>query len=203
MFELLLFDARNRGVEEEGAAFLSVLKGLKLEGVPREETNRKYFTWWSGRLVSEVRSTGREWFEQAGTLHSGPVYHPPVLDRIRHHKSRGDQIVLVSGSFLPALDPLAFAISVDMVLASTPHVSDGRYTGDISTPMIGLHKANAVAEHARAQGVSLRDSYAYGDDTSDAAFMQLVGHPIVVARPSSVFALEAGRRNWNCLSPDN
>jgi len=68
--------------------------------------------------------------------------------------------------------------------------------------MIGRYKADAVAEHARTEGISLRDSYAYGDDTSDVPFMQLVGHPIAVARPLSVFALEASRRQWNCLSPD-
>lgn len=203
MFELLRFDAVQQGTAEQGEAFLAGLKVLRLAGVTREHTNRKYFTWWRGRSVAEVHAVGRAWFRWASVECGGDVYHPPVLTRIKYHKARGDHVALVSGSFLPALAPLADAVSADTILASVPHTENGHYTGAISAPMIGRYKARAVADHARDHGMSLADSHAYGDDFSDAPFMELVGHPTAVINPSSPFAVEVERRGWASLPIDN
>ncbi|WP_434621705.1 haloacid dehalogenase-like hydrolase [Arthrobacter sp. A5] len=105
MFELLRFDAANTNRLSEGNAFLAHLRELKLNGAPRQDTNRKYFTWWAGRRVGDVEKLGREWFKHALATHGQQLIHPEVHDRMLEHEVLGDRIVLVSGSFLPALNP--------------------------------------------------------------------------------------------------
>ncbi|MFF2713451.1 HAD-IB family hydrolase [Paenarthrobacter sp. NPDC058040] len=180
MFELLLFDAGSSGRLAEGRAFLSGLRLAKAAGAPREETNRTYFRWWAGRSVVEVEELGREWF--SAVPRSGLVF-PDMASRVEWHRNRDHRIVLVSGSFAPALQPFADYLRADDVLTASALVERGRYTGDITEPMIGEGKAVAVAAHAAQHSLDLAASHGYGDDISDVPFLELTGNRVIVNNP--------------------
>lgn len=199
MFELLLFDAREQGRRAEGTEFLAGLRRLKIAGAPREQTNREYFRWWAGRDVSEVAEIGSRWFAQTLTEHGGSLLFDKMRHRLEFHRSRGDRIVLVSGSFTPAVSPLAAHIQAHDLLVTEPVVEKGRYTGNILRPMIGQEKATAVAAHAARTAIRLDWSHGYGDDVSDAPFMELTGCPVAVTSTDPTFALYSQRRGWQQL----
>ena len=180
MFELLLFDAGSSGRLAEGKAFLSGLRLAKAAGAPREETNRTYFRWWAGRSVVEVEERGRTWF---ATVPRAGLVFPDMARRVEWHRERDHRIVLVSGSFAPALQPFADYLGADDVLTASALVERGRYTGEITEPMIGQGKAVAVAAHAAHHGLDLAASHGYGDDISDVPFLELTGNRVIVNNP--------------------
>ncbi|MBD1539338.1 HAD-IB family hydrolase [Arthrobacter sp. S13_S34] len=199
MFELLLFDAAERNRLEEGLEFLAGLRRLKRLGAPREQTNREYFRWWAGRDPEETSELGKRWFSQAFEEHGGRVVFEEMRHRLEAHRGRGDRIVLVSGSFAPALLPLATHIQAEDILSTELVVKAGKYTGEIRTPMIGQGKAAAVRAHAASGSVRLDLSHAYGDDISDVPFMELTGYPTAVNSTNSPLALHSQRAGWQQL----
>ncbi|MFF2621020.1 HAD family hydrolase [Oerskovia jenensis] len=217
LFELLRFDAAERGAEHEAETFLRSIAAMREAGVTRAERNRHYFGWWAGRSVGEVVQVGRRWFASVqagrapGTGGSGAtdaggaagragVLRPQVVSLVERHRRAGHVVVLVSGSFAPALAPLAEVLGGAHLLVTDPEVLEGRFTGRVADPMIGAAKVRAVAEHARREGISLPRSAAYGDDLSDAGYMGLTGHPTVVAAPGAPLAVLGRRRGWSLVA---
>lgn len=178
LFSLLLFDGAERGVGGQARAHLAGLRSLRARGVPRAVTNRAYYTWWQGRSLAEVAAAGRRWF--ARQLSEGGFFHEAVLADLAARTSDGFAIVLVSGSFAPALDPIAEHIGAAAVLCTDLDSSAGRYTGVVRATMLGPDKARAVGAYARAHGTDLGRSIAYGDHVSDAPMLDLAGERVVV-----------------------
>jgi HAD superfamily hydrolase (TIGR01490 family) len=200
LFELLRFDAAERGVEHDGDAFLREIDALRAAGIGRVERNRHLFRWWGGRRVVDVEAVGERWFAAAlRDGRPGGLLRPRVVARVERHRHAGDVIVLVSGSFAPALAPVARALGGADLLVTAPQVRDGRYTGHVAHPMIGDEKARAVALHARRERISLGRSAAYGDDLSDVGYMDLTGHPTVVAAPGAPLTRLGRRRGWGVV----
>lgn len=197
MFELLLFDADSTGSLADGQAFLGRLRQLKAAGAPRETTNREYFRWWAGRDVAEVHELGREWFQGALREHGENVIFQAMSRDLQNHRTQQHRVVLVSGSFAPALSPLATYIGANDVLTTSAIVHQGRYTGEISQPMIGEGKATAVAAHAARHRLDLRNSYGYGDDVSDIPFMELTGNRVIVNSSDPGMTLLSSSPGWS------
>lgn len=200
MFELLLFDARSSGRLDDAHSFLARLRQRRAAGAPREATNREYFPWWAGRDVAEVSELGRNWFERALQDRSPELIFDDMDRILREHRRQNHAIILVSGSFAPALSQLAAHIGADDVLASEPVVEWGRYTGQITTPMIGSAKAAAVAVYASRHRLNLQDSHSYGDDISDVPFMELTGRRIVVNSSDPELIALSGLPGWSLMN---
>ncbi|MEH0424297.1 HAD family hydrolase [Streptomyces sp. B21-083] len=156
------------------------LKAMTAIGVPREATNRAYFTNFRDADAAAVTDLARAWFERE--LAQGGFLNPSAVDALRRHRSRGDTVVFVSGSFPAVLMPLAEHLRVTDIRATTPEIVHGRYTGGLlRTPMIGAAKADAAREAASVHGASLADCAAYGDHLSDLPILNAVGTPVAVA----------------------
>lgn len=200
MFELLLFDARERSRQEHGHEFLARLRTMKAAGEPREVTNREYYTWWRGRRYSDVLSVGRRWFSSVSEAYGDGIIYAEVRRAIHEHQLRGDRIVLVSGSFTPALQPLAEMIGADDLLVTEPELIGGVYTGTAAAPMIGTQKATAVSKYAALHDLDLHDCTAYGDDQSDMDFLQLTGTPTAVGPSGAHFIATTHQLGWSSLA---
>jgi len=156
------------------------LKAMTAAGVPREATNRAYFTSFRDADAARVTHLARVWFE--AELAHGGLLNQSAVDALDRHKSRGETVVFISGSFPAVLLPLAELLGVTDVRATAPEIADGRYTGKVlSTPMIGAAKVGAAQQAALSHRTSLADCYAYGDHPSDLPLLNAVGTPVVVA----------------------
>lgn len=192
MLEFLRFHLARRG---HGESYERVVAGMR--GAGRAEANRRYYTAYAGVSWTDLLAEGREWYAEwcrrpAAFLSGG-------LAALRRHQGRGDAVVLVSGSFLPCLGPLAEHLGADAVLCGEPEVDRaGVVTGRIAEPMIGRAKAQAAQRLAADRRVAPADCYAYGDHPSDLDLLTSVGNPAVVGADPVVrrFAEGAGWPHW-------
>ncbi|WP_258314642.1 HAD family phosphatase [Streptomyces sp. Act143] len=179
MFDFLRFQLVRRFGEEGEHRYRLIeadLKGRSAAGVPREDVNRAYYRSYAGESAEEMAALGREWFARAA---SAPGFFiAATVAELNRHRAAGAEIALVSGSFPPCLDPVAEYVGARYVLCSSPVVHEGRYTGELTEPVIGEGKRAAalrlLAEHP---GVNPRDCFAYGDHPSDFPLLDCVGHP--------------------------
>ncbi|HKV05401.1 MAG TPA: HAD family phosphatase [Candidatus Acidoferrales bacterium] len=108
------------------------------------------------------------------------------VERLEWHLAQGHRTFFVSGT----LECLAHAAARRLpwpaeVRATTLEVRDGRWTGRLrGDHMSGEAKARTIRNLAAQFGVSLWDSYAYGNSVSDLPMLDSVGHPVAV-NPSS------------------
>lgn len=84
IFEFLRFDAAVHFRSGEAEEFLACWRAAAKDGVPRSETNVRYFRWWQGRSVMEVAWLGERWADlQAGSPAQWPSRN------LRHLSWRG------------------------------------------------------------------------------------------------------------------
>lgn len=170
----------------------------QMTGASREQRNRSFYRVLRDQLPTEVADTAVSWF--TASLRSGGLFHDEVLRRLREHRDAGDLVVLVSGSFPAALQPVREHVGADLVVCTRPLISPpttgGRYTGAVDRPMIGQAKADALRRVAARHGISLSRSWAYGDHVSDLPMLAAVGCPVVVGEDAAL-ASSAGRRGWD------
>jgi HAD superfamily hydrolase (TIGR01490 family) len=198
MISFLRFELAARGLP--ASAFDEAMARLAQarSGGRREEAALLYYRNYAGRPAAELAERGREWF--AGELATGTLFHERTLAAFREHRRRGDLTVLVSGSFPPCLDPIAEFLDADLLICTRPTVVDGGYTGEIPHPMIGDHKAVALAELARTHRLDLTQAWAYGDHSSDLPLLEAVGNPVVVANADQPLVTHARSNGWTCWS---
>ncbi|MDA8231332.1 MAG: HAD-IB family hydrolase [Magnetospirillum sp.] len=181
-------------------SFLRAMDRYLSDGKPREFINAQYYRGFQGRRRSTVRALARQWFRD---MRNGgeSIYIPAVVDIIRRHQADGARIVLVSGSFVELLEPIAEELGVSHILATRLETLRDRYTGNILPPqMIGDGKAIAVRALLAAEGVGAAESWAYGDHISDIAMLEEVDHPNIVSRDPHMVAL-ATERHWGLVDP--
>jgi phosphoserine phosphatase len=85
----------------------------------------------------------------------------------------------------------------DEIIAAEMSVkSDGTYTGELTTvPPTGETRAQILADYCDAEGLSLEQSIAYADSTSDLPMLEAVGFPVAV-NPETRLAAVARKRGW-------
>lgn len=137
--------------------------------------------------------------EWANTITHGPLpLFVEGIDRIHWHLERGHRVVFVTGT----LAPLARAIIAHLprgieVRATELEKRDRRFTGRISGTHLGFgEKARVIRECAAEFGFDLSESFAYGNEMSDARMLEAVGHPAAVNASWSL-KREARKRGWN------
>ncbi|MFB7501942.1 HAD family hydrolase [Streptomyces broussonetiae] len=145
----------------------------------RVEQNRAYYRGLAGIPMSRLRIAGRRWY--ASYRQGEQAYHPAVVQRLARHRSAGHVVVLVSGSFRPALEPVAEDFGVASILCTELAVDEGGLlTGGIVRPMIGEAKRAAAQDLMERTGARPEECYAYGDHASDLPLLRCVGRPAVV-----------------------
>jgi len=140
-------------------------------------------------------SLGVDW-ERSLPERSPPLY-APALERLTWHWTQGHRVFVVSGT----LDFLAHAVAQRLpgpvqVSATQLEVRDGCWTGRLaSAHLSGKEKARTVRLLATQFGLSLWESYAYGNSTSDLVMLDSVGHHFAV-NPRAALRRIASSEVW-------
>ncbi|HTR47913.1 MAG TPA: HAD-IB family hydrolase [Verrucomicrobiae bacterium] len=120
--------------------------------------------------------------------------YPAALERMIWHWSRGHRVFLVSGT----LEHIARIVALRLpgpaqVWATRLEVAGGRWTGRlVGDHMSGEAKARAVRRLAARFGLSLWDSYAYGNSMSDLPMLDSVGRRVAVNPPARLARIARG-----------
>lgn len=147
----------------------------------REQLNYEYYQLYKSMNVDKVSALGYKWFNFA-QANNDKFFNEKVLKEIQYHQEQEATIVLVSGAFLPCLQPIADYLGIQHILCVNPVIKNNRYTGHITEPQtIGSGKKQAVIKFLPTTDYSILErSYAYGDHISDLPLLELVGNPVVV-----------------------
>lgn len=124
-----------------------------------------------------------------------PRIYDDARTAIAAHRANGDKVFLVSSAPIELVSELGRLLGVDGVAASVAEVSNGRYTGRLTSFCHGQAKAAAVRDLARIHGIDLAASSAYGDALSDLPMLNSVGHPVAVNADRRLRAV-ANALNW-------
>ena len=122
---------------------------------------------YTGESAAAVRRIGNDY--AAGVL-PGKL-RPEALDRIEWHRSRGDHVVVVSGSLDVYLKPWCATRGLDCI-CTTLEERDGRLTGKyVDGDCSGAEKVRRVRQRYDLAGYDL--VYAYGDSGEDRELLEI------------------------------
>lgn len=161
-----------------------------------DEVHQAYALAFRGESWSRLLKAGAAWHESV----AASLYQAPVVDALASHLERGNEVVFVSGSWAPCLEPIADYLGVRTVIQSVPRLDDDGDTlsGSFEIMMLGSRKSAAVQAHAAQIGADLDSAYAYADHPSDEPFLRAVGHPTVVGEDRYLREL-ATANGWSAL----
>lgn len=197
MFDFLGF-LGERDASIDAGAITAEMRLRSERGEDRASINLRFWQHFSGLHSDTVRVRAAEWL--AVRREAVPDFLVPSgLERLEHHRSRGDVVAFVSGSACDILAPLARHLGADHVLATRLLEQDGIYTGGTHPPvMIGEGKQSAARQLARSLNCRLADCYAYGDHPSDLPLLEIVGHPTAIGATGDLAEI-ARARGWPVL----
>lgn len=178
--------------EQKSTRFLEQLKAMQASGKDRASLNRHYFRAFKGVNAASLSSYGYRWF--LVKAQQDRFFKQEVITKLNELATHNYKIVLVSGSFLPILAPIAKALNCHDILCTEPQVIAGELTGElIGQPCIGVTKKDRIHRFSLLNDIDLRQSWAYGDDDTDASMLESVGNSVWVDNDCSRVIANASR----------
>jgi len=149
----------------------------------------------AGLAVADVEAEAEIFVRQT----VAPLLRPEILTLIAGHVTRGDTVLLLTGTPEFIAEPLAKLIGAQSVCATRCAQQGGIFTAD--PPLLhpfGEAKVTFAREICRTLGHPLADTTAYGDSIHDLPLLLQVGHP-VAAWPDAALRHIAIKGNWQLL----
>ncbi len=165
-------------------------KLLRLDRRDRSDFLRAFYRRYEDAPVEQLRLDSYELFSDLLGLRA----FPEAIARVRRHRALGHRTLLITGALDFVVEPLRPLF--DEIVCASMAERDGKFTGELTqAPPTGEARAILLDEFARAQGLSLADTVAYADSTSDLPMLEAAGFPVVI-NPEAKLAAIARRRGW-------
>ncbi len=165
-------------------------KLLRLDRRDRSDFLRAFYRRYEGAPADQLRFDSYELYSDLLGLRS----FPEAIARVRRHRALGHRTLLITGALDFVVEPLRPLF--DEIVCAHMGERNGKLTGELTdSPPTGEARALLLDEFARAQGLSLADTVAYADSTSDLPMLEAAGFPMVV-NPEAKLAAIARRRGW-------
>ena len=121
---------------------------------------------------------------------------PRANELIKHHKSEGRLVVLLSGSLTLLVRQFAQHFSLDTLFGNDLEVIDGLITGHLAgIHPYGQEKSQLVQTLSHQYQLDLSKSYAYGNHHTDVYKLNLFGYPVAV-NPTPKLRKIAKQKGW-------
>ena len=150
------------------------------------------FTFFARKRVSTVQAQLDKIFQER----IKPRLIPSTVQALREHQERGDQIILLSGSIYPLLQPLARYLKADRLIATGLENKNGVYTGKLKRIVYGQSKLT-IAE--KEEKFSSKGNFFYSNSCSDLPCLEQVTYPVVV-NPTPLLRKKAQEKGWPILA---
>ncbi len=165
-------------------------KLLRLDRRDRSDFLRAFYRRYDGAPADQLRFDSYELFSDLLGLRA----FPEALARVRRHRTLGHKTLLITGALDFVVEPLRPLF--DEIVCAHMGERDGKLNGELTdSPPTGEARALLLDDFARAQGLSLGETVAYADSTSDLPMLEAAGFPVVV-NPEAKLAAIARRRGW-------
>jgi HAD superfamily hydrolase (TIGR01490 family) len=125
---------------------------------------------------------------------------PRAAELLARHRAQGHFLLIITATNDFITRPIADALGVDHLLATTAEFRDGAYTGDISgVPCYRDGKVTRLEAWLHDSGHDLAGSYFYSDSQNDLPLLSRVEHPVAVD-PDPTLAATAREKGWPVIS---
>ena len=139
------------------------------------------------------------WREEYVKTRVEPMISADALALLEGHRSRGDDLVLITATNRFVTEPIAELLNVPTLLATGVEMLDGRYTGrHTGTPTFREGKVKRLMEWLEETDHTLEGSFFYSDSQNDLPLLERVDNPIAV-NPDPVLRARAEERGWPVL----
>ena len=129
-----------------------------------------------------------------------PMVRPLAPNLIAHHRDLGHLPVIITATNSFVTRPIADLFGIDVLLATEPALSGGRFTGAVDgIPCFRDGKVQRLEMWMEKQGLDLTASWFYTDSHNDLPLLRRVTHPVAVD-PDPPLLLEARRQAWSVIS---
>ena len=110
---------------------------------------------------------------------------PGSRELVSTMKANGAYCALVSGGFTQFTTRVAETLGFDEHRANTFHIADGKFTGNVIPPVLGLNaKVEALEDVCIKNGLQPNDVIAVGDGANDLGMLRLAGSGVALhAKP--------------------
>lgn len=166
--EVIELVARRAGTEEEVAAVTEAAMRGELDFAASLRARVATLAGLPARVLDEVRAD--------------VTLTPGVHELLAWAAEEGHAVALVSGGFHEIVDPIAHSLGIRYVRANRLAVADGRFTGEVSGPIVdAAGKAVALRQFAAREDIPLGATIAIGDGANDLDMMALAGLSVAFA----------------------
>lgn len=129
-----------------------------------------------------------------------PLLLQPARQLIDKHRNKGDILLVITATNRFVTEPVVKLYGIDNLLATTPEMKDGKYTGGFNgIPCFRDGKVKLLEEWLKDSSHTLQDSWFYSDSHNDLPLLKLVDHPVAVD-PDEKLARYAKEANWPIIS---
>jgi HAD superfamily hydrolase (TIGR01490 family) len=165
-------------------------KLLRLDRRDRSDFLRAFYRRYEGAPIDQLRFDAYEMFSDLLGLRA----FPEAIARVRRHRALGHKTLLITGALDFVVEPLRPLF--DEIVCAHMGERNGKLTGELTdAPPTGEARAILLEDYARSEGLSLADTVAYADSTSDLPMLEAAAFPVVV-NPEAKLAAIARRRGW-------
>jgi len=177
---------------------------LALDRQDRGDFLRHFYRKFEGAPVAQLEEDATELLTYLLLTKSFPA----GIRRVRHHRRLGHRTVLITGALDIVVERNLAPLFDDIVCARMGSMgaggerlrerlpAAGRWSGELlHAPPTGEARAQAMADYADAEGLSLDEAVAYADSASDLPMLEAVGFPVAV-NPEIRLAAIARKRGW-------
>jgi len=165
---------------------------LALDRRDRGDFLRHFYRRYEDAPVDRLRGDAEELFASQLLLKC----FPSGVRRVRQHRALGHRTMLITGALDVVVDPLR-PLFDEVVCASLGVRDDGRFTGELDAgPPTGEARALLMMDYCAAEGLSMDQTIAYADSSSDLPMLEAAGVPVAVNAEPKLAAI-ARKRGWH------
>lgn len=129
-----------------------------------------------------------------------PILLKPAQQLIDKHRQRGDTLMVITATNRFVTEPIVKLYGIDLLLATTPDFTDGRYTGGFSgVPCFQDGKVKHLEAWLEQSAETLKNSWFYSDSHNDLPLLNRVDNPVAVD-PDPKLKAYASNANWPNIS---
>lgn len=168
---------------------------LAADRADRSDFLRMFYRRYRGAPLEQLQADAEEHFSEILLRRSFPA----ALRRVREHRAAGHRTILITGALDVLVEPLR-PLFDDVVCARMGREQDRGgdivLTGQLDeVPPTAEARASVLAAYCSTHGLSLDESVAYADSSSDLPMLEAVGFPVAV-NPEPKLASIARKRGW-------
>jgi HAD superfamily hydrolase (TIGR01490 family) len=129
-----------------------------------------------------------------------PMMQDKAVQKIAMHREQGDFILIITATNAFVTQPIGELLEVDDLIATSPEIVDGQYTGNfVGIPCFQEGKIARLKQWLETNPHDLTGSYFYSDSRNDLPLLEIVDHPVAVDADEHL-SLIAEQRNWQHIS---